>query len=81
MGACYRRVDIMSPLSVYFGGEGYTHRSSLGVVAIVKVDRIGNKVECGVIFKEGTCIQQRARMLPARRMELVELDERETRER
>ena len=80
MAACWRRVHMMSLLCVSFGGRGYTYLGSLGIVAIVKVAGVGNKVEWGVIFEGGTCIQQRARMLSARRVGLVELDERETRE-
>ena len=38
--------------------------SILGIIAIVKVAGVGNKVECGVILETSTCIQQRARMLP-----------------
>ena len=80
MATCCRRVDMMSLLHVSLSGEDYTHLGGLGVVSIVKVAGVGNKVECGVVFEEGSCIQQRARMLSARRTELVGLDERETKE-
>jgi len=48
-------------------GEGDTYLSILGIIAIVKVIGVGNKVEWGVILEGCTCIQQRARMLSAGR--------------
>ena len=57
-------------------GAEDTHLSILGIIAIVQVTEVGNKVECGVILEGGTCIQQRARMLSTK---LVGLDEREIR--
>jgi hypothetical protein len=57
-------------------GEGCAYLSILGIIAIVKVAGVGNEVECGVILEQGTCIQQRARMLWVRGAGLVGLDER-----
>ena len=81
MSTCYGRADVVSALYVSFDGRGYTYLSILGIIAIVKLFGVGNEVERGVIFEEGTCIQQRARMLwAAQRAELVGLDERGRRE-
>jgi len=73
ISTCYRRDERV----VRVVEEEYTHLSILGIIAIVQVVRVGNKVECGVVFEGGTCIQQRARMLSARS---VGLDEGEARE-
>ena len=72
------RIDVMSTSRVSLNGEGDTYLSILGIIAIVKVRGVGNKVECGVVFEEGTCIQQRARMLCEG---LVKLNQRGTREK
>ena len=74
MLTCYRRIDVMSMSQVSLDGEGYTYLSILGIVVIVKVVGVGNKVECGIILEERTCIQQCARMLSARRTGLVWLN-------
>lgn len=76
ISTCCRHVDVMSMLYVSSDGQGYAHLSILGVISVVKVRGVGNKVECGVILEEGTCIQQRARMLWAQKMGLVGLNER-----
>jgi len=59
-------IEAISLLSVCRWGEGDTHLSILGIIAIVQVAGVGNKVEWGVILEGGTCIQQRARMLSTR---------------
>jgi len=59
ISTCYRRDERV----VHVVGEEDTHLSILGIIAIVQVIGVGNKVECGVVLEGGTCIQQRARML------------------
>ena len=61
------RIDVMSTSRVSLNGEGDTYLSILGIIAIVRVVGVGNKVEWGVILEECTCIQQRARMLSGSR--------------
>ena len=58
-------------VAVSSDGASWTYLSILGIVVVVKVVGVGNKVERGVIFEEGTCIQQRARMLSTRRIGFV----------
>ena len=65
---------MMSVLYAILDGRGCAYLSILGIIAIVKVAGVGNKVECGVILETSTCIQQRARMLSI--TALVGLEER-----
>lgn len=48
--------------------RGHAYLSIPGIMAMVRVVGVGNKVECGVILEEGTCVQQRAGMLSTWRM-------------